>query len=427
MTMRVLMLAHGHPALTPGGTEMLARGLFRAMRARHGVQGLFLAALHPGLRPAHPGTRVQPAGQGHDDEWLVETGPRFDRFRLSQEDGAGLAATLAPIVARVRPEAIHLHHLLHWGAETLHLLRRLAPHAALVATLHDYFAICPREGRLLTADGRLCPGPTPDTCRRCLPDRAPDSFGQRRHWLRESLGLCDALVAPSAFLRDRLVAAGFAPDRIEVLRNGVPAGPAAPARDVARRDRFALFGQLQRAKGVLTALAASSRLSAEGVAHRLDLHGPLDPACAAEVQAALAAAPDATWHGPYEPADLPARMAVTDWVLVPSHWVENAPLVILEAFRHRRPVICSGIGGMAELVADGVTGLHVPPADPAALADSLRQSIAAEGLWSRLRDRIQSPPDLDATAAAHLDLYRRSRPSHRRGIPLERHRSHAAA
>lgn len=410
--MRLLMLAHGHPALTPGGTEALAHGLFRELRAHHGAQGLFLAALHPGLRPVHPGTRIQPAGQGHDDEWLVATGPDFDRFQLSQGDGAGLAATLGPIVEQVRPEVIHLHHLLHWGAESLHLLRRLAPRAALVATLHDYFAICPREGRLLTAEGRLCNGPSSDSCRRCLPDRTPQDFELRRHWLRESIGLLDGLIAPSAFLRDRMVAAGFPAERITILPNGIPVGSVAPLREAGpegRRDRFVVLGQLQRAKGVLTALQASALLSAEGVAHSMDLHGPVarqDRAFAEAFDAALAAAPAAKLHGAYAAEELPTRITGADWVVVPSLWFENAPLVILEAFRHRRPVICSGIGGMAEMVRDGVDGLHVPPGDVAALAATLRRAAEQKELWSRLQDRIQHSRDLATVAQEHLAFYR---------------------
>ena len=59
-----------------------------------------------------------------------------------------------------------------------------------------------------------------------------------------------------------------------------------------------------------------------------------------------------------QPADLPLLMREVDWVVVPSRWWENSPLVIQEAFMQRRPVICSGIGGMAEKVTHGVNGLH---------------------------------------------------------------------
>ncbi len=413
--MRALLLVHGHPAIAPGGTEALARGLFRTLRDAHGVEGLLLAACDPARRAPLPGTLLQPVGgAAPDDEMLVSLGG-FDRFHLSQPDAAGLVATLGPLLARLRPEVIHLHHLLGWGVETLDLLRRLAPRAAIVVTLHDYFVLCPREGTLLTGELRPCPGPSTDSCRRCLPDRDAGAIALRRAHLAGALRGVDRFVAPSAFLRERFVAAGFDAARIALIRNAVEEAAAVPHRPAAdgRRDRFAIFGQLNRFKGALVALGASARLSARGVAHRLALHGPAAPTepFAAEFAAALSGAPAARHQGAYEPAELPRLIAAADWVVMPSLWFENAPLVLLEAARHRRPVICSGIGGMAELVEHGVTGLHAPAGDAEALAEVMAEAIGMPGLWQRLADRIAPPRGLDLLAAEHMDLYRAALPA----------------
>ncbi len=75
------------------------------------------------------------------------------------------------------------------------------------------------------------------------------------------------------------------------------------------------------------------------------------------------------------PGQLDELMAGVDWVVVPSIWWENSPLVIQEAFAHGRPVICSDIGGMAEKVTDGVNGLHFR----AATRSSLAATIIARG------------------------------------------------
>lgn len=409
--MRALFLVHGHPALAPGGTEVLARSLFRELRDAGAVEGLLLAAADPAARAPLPGTLLQPVGGSAADDEMLVTLARFDRFHLSQPDATGLVATLGPILARLRPEVIHLHHPLAWGVETIDLLRRLAPRAAIVVTLHDYFLLCPREGQMLTAEGRLCHRPAPDACARCLPERGAGEIALRRADLAGALRGVDHFVAPSVFLRDRFIAAGFDPARITTIRNGVAAGPAAPHRAApdGRRDRFALFGQLNRFKGALVALGASARLSAAGVAHRLELHGPVarhSTPFAGEFDAALAAAPAARHRGAYHPDELPELIAGADWVLMPSIWWENAPLVLLEAARHRRPVICTGIGGMAETVGHGVTGLHAPHADPEGWAAVMAEAIATQGLWQRLVDRIAPPRDLPRLAAEHLALYR---------------------
>ena len=408
--MRILFLAHNHPHLQPGGTETFAHGLFRALRDRHGAEGLFLAAVTDLLRERKPGTLLQAVGDA-PDEMLVSLGT-FDRFFLAQGDVYGLAE-IAPLVARLRPDIVHLHHPLLFGLEGIDVVRRAVPRGtAMIATLHDYFALCAREGQLLTADGRLCHGPSPDACRRnCFPDRPAIDLTLRNLAIRDAFRAFDRLIAPSRFLRDRFVAAGWEAERITVLPNAVAAAEPAPHREAGpegRRDRFAVFGNVNRFKGTLVALAASARLSREGVAHRLAVHGGTayqSEEFMREFAAALAAAPDALHRGPYAAAELPARMRGADWVVVPSIWWENAPLVVLEAFRHRRPVICGDVGGMAELVRDGVDGLHAPVGDPASLAATMRRAAEEPGLWDRLVANIRPPPDHDDAARQHLALY----------------------
>ena len=74
--------------------------------------------------------------------------------------------------------------------------------------------------------------------------------------------------------------------------------------------------------------------------------------------------------------------------LLPSRWWENSPLVVQEAFTHRRPVICSGIGGLAEKVDDEVNGLHFNVGDPDSLAWVIQRAATEPGLWERLRAGI---------------------------------------
>ena len=406
--MRVLHLCHNHPDLQPGGTEVLARGLFRELRDRHGVEGLFLAAVTGAHRPRRPGTLLQSVG-GAADEMLVWLG-HFDRFALSQPDTYGLAS-LAPLVAAVDPDIVHLHHLLLFGAEAVDLIRRAAPRARLVFTAHDFFSLCPQEGQLLTTDGRLCRGPSLDACARCFPGKPADDLVMRDLQVRDLLSDFDRILLPSAFARSRFLAAGWPPERLLLMPNGIAESAAAPRRRAApdgRRDRFGFFGHINKYKGSTVLLEASRTLSEEGVAHRLSLHGGTayqSEAFLERFDAALAAAPAARHHGAYTGADIGALMAEIDWVVMPSVWWENAPLVILEAFRHGRPVICGNIGGMAEMVRDGVDGLHAPVGDPAGLAAAMRRAAERPELWDRLTSGILPPRTIAQVAEDHLSLY----------------------
>jgi glycosyltransferase involved in cell wall biosynthesis len=406
--MRVLFLCHNHPGLQPGGTEVFARGLFRELRDRHGVEGMFLAAVTGAHRERRPGTLLQGIGDAAD-EALVWLG-HFDRFGLAQPDTYGLAS-LAPVIESLQPDIVHIHHLLQFGVETVDLIRRAAPQARLVFTAHDFFPLCAQEGQLLTTDGRLCAGPSLDRCQACFPGRSGADFVMRELQMRDVLGEFDRILTPSGFARDRYLAAGYPVRQVQVMPNGIAAPPAAPHRAApdGRRDRFGFFGHVNRFKGGTVLLDASRRLSAERVAHDVTLHGGAayqSEAFMAGFTTALEVAPAARHHGPYEATGLPGLMAQVDWVVVPSIWWENAPLVIQEAFLHRRPVICGEIGGMAEMVRDGVDGLHAPVGDPAGLARVMRRAIETEGLWDTLSGNIRPPLTIEAAALRHLALYR---------------------
>jgi glycosyltransferase involved in cell wall biosynthesis len=92
---------------------------------------------------------------------------------------------------------------------------------------------------------------------------------------------------------------------------------------------------------------------------------------------------------------------------MPSTWWENSPLVIQEALHHRRPIICSDIGGMAEKVRDGNDGLHFRAGSAQDLADRLAEVLSDSQGWDRLRASMRQPTSHIDCAREHVDLYRR--------------------
>lgn len=420
--MRILEIAHNHPDLHPGGTEIFALGLHRAINASGRATSFFLGAVDDLHRTRLPGTAFRAAGPA-PDEMLLWAG-HHDRFFLTQNDPEGTFQEFAELLRLLRPDVVHFHHLLLFGADALAVVRRVLPSAVIVLTLHDYFTICANEGTMVTtADPPvLCPAAAPQTCQRCFPQVPARAFRMRELGLRANLRFVDHFLSPSAFLRDRFVAWGLPPERISVLRNAqaIPAPLAEPPAP-QRRNRFGVFGNITPYKGALVALDAAQRLATAGVTDfSLTFFGS-DALQGAEFRKRLDTAreqapPQVRFHGAYVADERPALYEAVDWVVVPSTWWENAPLVIDEAFHYRRPVICSDIGGMAERVPDGTGGLQFAAGNAQALADRMARAIHDPALWDSLSASLPRSSTMDDCRDAHLALFERLRPA-RPAIP----------
>jgi glycosyltransferase involved in cell wall biosynthesis len=92
----------------------------------------------------------------------------------------------------------------------------------------------------------------------------------------------------------------------------------------------------------------------------------------------------------------------------PATWAEAFGLTITEAMASRCPMVASDVGAIPELVVHGVTGLLVPPGDPAALAAALRRLHDDPALGSRLaanaRRRVEAKFTLERCVREHIDL-----------------------
>lgn len=408
---RILVMSHAHPDFSLGGGEIAAYNLFQAYRRHPEVEDAWFL----GRADRGRGATGQ-IGMRREGEYLWEQGIG-DWHLLKAAHPESALTWFADLLRALRPTIVHAHHYMHLGVEFLRVIRNVDPAIRIHLTLHEYMAICRNNGQMIKTDGRrLCTRATPDDCRACFPQHSAEDFWLRRQFLSGYFDLVDGFVSPSWFLRQRYVDWGIDPARITVIENGQADEPALPPRPLAEgetRNRFGFFGQITPFKGldvVIDALSQLRRKQRRDIV--LEVHGANLELQTAEYRARVeqARAPlveegVVQWVGPYQPHELRNRMAGVDWVVVPSVWWENSPMVIQEAFLCGRPLLVSDIGGMAEKVRDDVDGLHVGTGNRAQWGAAMRRAATDPALWQRLRDGIRRPPTHAEVAALHLQAF----------------------
>ncbi len=412
--MKVLIVSHAHPAFSIGGAQAAAYSLYQGLNRLAGCECHFLAHVGPPIQP-HGETPFLSLRQGPRE--LLYHSNDYDYFRLSNRDLEGLQRHLGRYLIDLAPDIIHFHHFLGFGMESLRLARQLLPSTRIVVTLHEYLSICNNHGQMVkTKNGALCRKSSPAECAMCFPDIAAGRLLRRELFMKSFFDDVDMFVSPSRFLLSRFADWGLPADKLMMLENGLEPMPVVPPRPLprqgGRRCRFAYFGQLNPFKGIKVLVEAIGRVPAEiwGDDAVLNVFGgnlEMQPeAFQQEFKRLVAAAGRRIrFFGSYKSGELPELMREVDWVIVPSTWWENAPVVIEEAFLHGRPVICSDIGGMAEKVRNRVDGLHFRVGSAESLVDRLIEALKHPELWERLRSRARKPLLADGAALQHRDLY----------------------
>ena len=406
--MRVLVFSHGHPTFSKGGGEIAAYNLFRALNRSEDAEAWFCARADYPLMNA--GSRLSAVG---DREFLLVGAAHLDH--LTSPIAYWKGDDFIPLLKELNPTVVHLHHYVHLGIEIIRTIKNALPDARIFLTLHEYIAICSNFGQMIKTSGRLCYQSSPRECAQCFPGKVPEDFFLRERYIKSFFQLVDHFVAPSAFLRDRYIAWGLDPERISVIENGLPEGERMPPRSLADGDvrgRFAYFGQINPFKGVDLILEACAKLPKKIRSQvSLDIFGSGLESQTEEfrdrIEELLAVNKDIVrLHGAYEQDELPRIMRSIDWVVMGSVWWENSPVVIQEAFKFGRPVICPDIGGMAEKVPDGIGGLHYRARDPLALCSLMQSILTKPELYETLIGSLPSYKTLGGCSHDHLALYR---------------------
>jgi glycosyltransferase involved in cell wall biosynthesis len=273
------------------------------------------------------------------------------------------AGRLRHLIDEFQPDVVHFHSIYGLGSQ---LVRVASARAPTLVTVHDYWPVdvfVPRVSR-----GQLR---YPRRQRLVLPWVWTHRILHRRN-LRGA-----TLVSPSRYLARRLASFGYRDVRI------IPNGVTLPKETTAGANSILFVGRLVAEKGLQEALGPVARIAAES-SWQIDVVG--DGPLRTSLERTF---PSVRFHGRVEPAPYYRRARV---LIVPSRWPENTPYVVLEAMSHGVAVLAASVGGIPEIVEDGVTGRLYETDDGEQFVRALNELVADTALCARLgreaRERI---------------------------------------
>jgi glycosyltransferase involved in cell wall biosynthesis len=410
--LRVLVASHSHPQVTRGGSEIAAFRLFTELNTRDDVEAWFLGC---NTQPGSGRDGVALTQPYTDREYVYSTHGGFDWFRIANADPR-LPGEFEALLLDLKPDIVHLHHYVVFGMEMLWTIKRVLPAARIIVTLHEYLAICHHFGQMVKSEHfSLCYKASLEDCHECFPGIAVSDFFIRDRYLRLFFQYVDHFISPSHFLKDRYAAWGIDPGTISVIENiiapadSLPDTPADP-NGADGPLRIGFFGQTSRLKGIGVLIECAGILSKNPAARILfeiygDYNGqPKEFQDEFKKQLAVLDS-NVIYRGAYRQDQVDRLMRGMDAVLVPSVWWENSPVVIQEALRNNRPVICSDVGGMAEKVRNGVDGFHFSIGSGLDLSNLLLRLHDDRTTLMKVRRTLKPPARAWDTVAEHLTLY----------------------
>ena len=376
--MRILVVVHDFLPETLAGTEVLAQStinsLVKEKIANQKVEvGLFTSYYNLPKKSEIP-VNIPP-----EHIYLVK-----------KKKSAALFGSWSPIVRHqfkvalksFKPDTVYFFHTLFLSIDLPLIAKKSG--ARVVYYLHDFSLICPR-GTLLARNGTR--SNKIDRRGRCVDCIRLDQhrFAQRWPILKPLIGptmvrlllkirdrqtkqifrQTDAFISPSETVAQALINFGLSANKMHIVPYGMPQLRPSSKKPTAK-FQVGFVGTLAKHKGLPVLLKAASYLDPSK--YQVNLFGQLKDQ---ELIEQIKQLSNVTYHGEFLPQKVQFIYNKIDCLVAPSIWFENQPLVILQAFQTRTPVITSDLGGMRELVDDGKMGLLFPVGNAQALAETI--------------------------------------------------------
>jgi len=279
------------------------------------------------------------------------------------------------------PDVVHFHNIYSLSIKMVDECHKR--HIPTVMTLHDFWGIC-FKNVLLADNGSICDRKD-GNCVYCqkrlnLEDGGSINVHDRNRLFLDYLNRLDLLIAPTKYLAQKFCNAGVLEDKVKLIRYGIDTSRFSNIeKKRSKKIRFAYIGSMYAHKGLGLLLKGLSLLSSdEKEKISLSIIGSGEASyidyCKALIRQ-MGINRYIRFCGKTPNGKIQHAYRDIDVLIIPSVWPENSPVTILEALAAGTPVLASNVGGIPELVEDGVTGYLYRHDEPLQLARNIRKII----------------------------------------------------
>jgi len=310
-------------------------------------------------------------------------------------------------------DVMHICHMMRVGSVIRSAQKRSIP---VVLTLTDFWLMCPR-GIAINQGGALCDGS--EDGNKCLNECYRGSYWRslirtRFVQAKETLTYASSVVSATRFLRNMFANQGFRGD-MKIIPFGKDYQHACSNNrlyDQGSEITIGYLSSLNAHKGAHLLLEAYQQVNPPNV--RLQIFGDTtsNPEYFEILKKIARDNPKIEFCGRYNYESMPKILEKIDIVAVPSLWWENSPLVLLRSLVHTVPAIVSDLGGLTEVITDGVNGFTFSVGHSDSLADNAKSLSAVirtisenPSILNELKAHVLPPPRIEDEAFAYENLY----------------------
>ncbi len=310
-------------------------------------------------------------------------------------------------VDEIEPDLVHVGHLSHLSTNIINIAKEEFG-LPILYTIHDFWLFCYR-GQMINTSSEVCSSPGNGNCYICARDTFKHGVSKRkvseyrRHMMRV-IDNVDTFLSPSRFLLDFFQMNGVPDSKLVYSKYGFDRTTIHFKMRHYSKDSNVSFGFLGRVipvKGIKLLLEAFGTVCSENA--ELLIFGD---AGSFERYLGRYANDRVCFEGPFKNWEIGNILDRIDVLVAPSLWYENSPLVIQEAFLAGIPVITSDLGGMSELVDDGVDGFLFEVGNMKALADIMKKFVGDPTILNKLTPSPDKVRSIEDDAGALRKIYR---------------------